>query len=146
MRIYLDTEFNGHGGELISIALVDQHGEFYYGAAPTPKDVHPWVRQHVMPWVDFMGHPAPLRGADMKRGFHSFLMRRPGAEVYADWPADFAHFANMMAGDTFEQALNWQGKMVLIQTPPGEPQPDFPHNALSDAMALMEWCEAQHAS
>jgi hypothetical protein len=29
--------------------------------------------------------------------------------------------------------------MQLIVTPPGEPKPKIPHNALSDAVALMQW-------
>jgi hypothetical protein len=27
----------------------------------------------------------------------------------------------------------------VIQTPEGEPKPEIPHNALSDAKALMTW-------
>lgn len=139
MRVYLDTEFNGHGGELISIALVDENGKTFYGVCDPPKNVHPWVAEHVMPFVEEAPFHKCLRGAQMKVAFHSFLLERQGAQVYADWPADFAHFANMMAGDTFEQAVNWQGSLHLIQTPPGEPRPMVPHNALSDAYALMLW-------
>lgn len=139
MRIYLDTEFNGHGGDLISIALVDENGHAFYGVCEPPMDVHPWVAEHVMPIVYKPPFHQCLMGDDMKRGFHQFLLQRPGAEVYADWPADLAHFMNLMAGDTFEQAVNWQGTLHLIQTPPGEPRPLVPHNALSDAYALMVW-------
>lgn len=32
-RLYLDTEFNGHGGELISLALAAEDGRHWYGAA-----------------------------------------------------------------------------------------------------------------
>lgn len=38
MRIYLDTEFNGHGGELISIALVDENGQDFYGVCEQRPD------------------------------------------------------------------------------------------------------------
>ena len=50
MRYFLDTEFNGFGGELISLALVPEHGhDEYYAVLPLPDELHPWVERNVVP-------------------------------------------------------------------------------------------------
>ncbi len=36
MNLFLDCEFNGFGGELISMALVDEHGLFFYEVLECP--------------------------------------------------------------------------------------------------------------
>ena len=42
--IYLDTEFNGFGGELISLALVEPiSGKTFYRVKQIPMAPHPWV-------------------------------------------------------------------------------------------------------
>lgn len=149
MNLYLDTEFNGHGGELISLAIADPYGSHWYGILPLPSDVHPWVAEHVVPLLDAMPdvharYVPQSAGADaFVASLHKYLLERQGAHIYADWPHDFAHLMHCLAGETYDRALNYQCVMHLIQTPHGEPKPDTPHNALSDAMALMEWHRSQ---
>ena len=50
MRYFLDVEFNGFGGDLISLALVpeDHTTEPFYEALPC-ADAVPWVAGHVIP-------------------------------------------------------------------------------------------------
>ena len=50
LRYFLDTEFKGFGGELISIALAseDSRHDPFYEAAECP-DPTPWVAQHIIP-------------------------------------------------------------------------------------------------
>ena len=44
MRYFLDTEYNGFGGELLSIALSPELGdEEFYATFPLPQQIHPWV-------------------------------------------------------------------------------------------------------
>lgn len=43
MRIYVDCEFNGFGGELMSMALVAEDGREWYNVLPLPRDIEPWV-------------------------------------------------------------------------------------------------------
>src|SRR4051794_35401530 len=49
LRIFLDAEFNGFGGDLISIALVCEDGQEWYEVAEIPAEPHPFVVQHVLP-------------------------------------------------------------------------------------------------
>ena len=148
MRLYLDTEFNGHGGELISLALASPDGRHFYGVRRIPENVHPWVAEHVVPLLEkspFLSGHSVLRPdkyanpASFQCAVHCYLEAHPNADIYADWPHDFAHLMNCLAGPSFDQALNYQCTMHLIETPPGEPKPEVPHNALSDAVALMRW-------
>ena len=42
MRYFLDTEFNGLGGELMSLALVPEHGDQeFYIVLPLPSPLQP---------------------------------------------------------------------------------------------------------
>ena len=50
MRYYLDCEFNGMGGELLSLALVsDGSRSLYIIRQDLPQDIEPWVANHVLP-------------------------------------------------------------------------------------------------
>jgi hypothetical protein len=52
MRYFLDTEFNGFGGDLISLALVPEYGDReYYAVLPLPEELHPWVARNVVPYL-----------------------------------------------------------------------------------------------
>ena len=132
-RLYLDTEFNSHGGEFISIALVSADGHEFYAVAGTPADVHPWVAEHVIPFLD-----ADPVGLDAVRdGLAAFLRQFNQIEVVADWPADFEHFFRLLTGATFMTAYCPQMAAIMAQ-PPKDPEPAVPHNALSDARALLD--------
>jgi hypothetical protein len=44
MTLYLDTEFNGHGGQLISLALVtDRASDEFYGCRPSLSNHNRWL-------------------------------------------------------------------------------------------------------
>lgn len=51
MRYYLDTEFDGHNGPLLSLALVTRSGHgLYVRTSDRAKD--PWVIQNVEPLME----------------------------------------------------------------------------------------------
>jgi len=55
MRYFLDTEFNGFGGALISLALVPEIGDQdFYVSLPLPAEIHPWVEKNVIPYLRFV--------------------------------------------------------------------------------------------
>lgn len=136
--LYLDTEFDGHGGDLISLALAGADGSRWYGIfnAYCGND---WVAEHVAPMLYAM-HPT-ISGDDetLRFSLHEFLISHPNATIWADWPADFEHLMRLMRGRTFDESLVMDVSMRLIRSPVGEPRPEFPHNALSDAIALCKW-------
>lgn len=136
-RVFLDTKYNGQGGQLISMALVTEHGEEWYQVAWAPDLIHcdTWVWTHVVP---FLGQTAIPR-KEFLFSLEAFLKPLNGCEIIADWPADFAHLSECMA------AIGWSGgrhmpiecNMRLMYS--GEIRSAVPHNALSDARGLRDW-------
>lgn len=143
MRYFLDTEFDGVGGRLISLALVPEDGgEEFYAVIAGGAEV-PWVQRHVMPYLDMV--PEPLRNphasrAEVAQEVARWLAHDDRIEIVADWPEDIAQFCNLL--------LTGPGDMVAV--PPLSfdfvPLQGFstagssavPHNALHDARALKE--------
>lgn len=145
MNLYLDTEFNGHGGELLSLAIAAPNGSAWYGVMPRKPDAwtHSWVAEHVVPKLHLSPANETFTEDDFRDGLRDYLESQNYEEgpltIYADWPDDFAHLMRVMSGPSYEQSWMFALTMELIITPPGEPKPDIPHNALSDAKALMQW-------
>ena len=142
MRFYLDTEFNGHGGELISLALVSPEGPEFYAAKTIDPPADPWALQHVFTVIGIRPENT-LRPLIFKSHFQQFIVRFPEAEIIADWHGDLVHFLQLLQGPTFDSTLSYQCTLKIINTPDGEPVSEIPHNALADARALMKWYEAQ---
>ncbi len=149
MRLYLDTEFNGHGGELISMALIGQEERrdtlaiwSWYEAQTFPAKIDPWVREHVIP---NLGRD-PLPPAYFKRCFHDWIRQFDNPEIICDWHADAAHFCRMLEGVDYGSSLDFACRIMIIKTPSGHPISTNPHNALADAAALMRWNEMRLAA
>lgn len=138
MNLYMDTEFDGHGGPLISLAMAGDDGSRWYGIF----DAHcgnDWVAEHVAPKLYAM--PPTISGdrETLRVSLREFLKVREHCSIWADWPADFEHLMNLMCGSGYDKSFMIPCVMHLIVTPVGEPKPEFPHNALSDAIALRDW-------
>lgn len=130
MKLYIDTEFDSYRGSLISMALVDEGGRYFYQVLPHgPCD--PWVEKHVIPVLG----KEPIGLVAFQQELLMFLARYDAIHVVADYPSDIQHFC-------------W-----VLETGPGEriPTPPLtmeirsglhtgdsrvPHNALADALAL----------
>ena len=144
MRYFLDTEYNGFGGALLSLALVpDDGGDECYITLECPNRLDPWVERHVVPFLDSV--PEALRGPRLSRddaaqALAHWLSNDPEPEIVADWPEDLAQLAMLLV----------VGPGRMIQVPPlslrFEPLHGFstaanskvPHNALHDARALRD--------
>lgn len=93
MRYFLDTEFNGFCGELISLALVpeDEAAPPFYEAitcaAPTA-----WVSENVLPVLDTV----PLSRTEVADRFADYLLDDADPVLVADWPEDIAHAARLL--------------------------------------------------
>jgi hypothetical protein len=146
VNLYLDTEFNGHGGDLISLALAADDGKHWYGVWQT-WCTDQWVIENVVPNIGVVsGGPGTVtvmyaQHPDMMRfSLKEYLLRDPvPPTIWADWPADFEYLMHLMCGPTYGESFMVACEMRLIATPEGEPKPETPHNALSDAIALMQW-------
>ncbi|ARB13593.1 hypothetical protein Ccr2_gp064 [Caulobacter phage Ccr2] len=140
MRYYLDTEFNGFGGELISLALVREDGKWLYLVYETPKAVDPWVAENVIPIVHLPGllpiHVSHEAGAEF---LAQFLAGDDSVEIITDWPDDIRYFCQaIIAGPGMLSPMVPNLKFSMVRTDaypttlPGAVQ----HNAVWDARAL----------
>lgn len=130
-RLYLDTEFSGWGGALLSIALVTDDASNFYEVIKRPIGMtyDPWVSANVVPHSNKL----PIDYREMQYRLHRFLQRYHGATVIADWPCDFKYFAQALVVGP-GACIRWEGTMELLHGL--ECKPKIPHNALSDALAL----------
>ena len=144
MRYFLDTEYNGFGGALLSLALVPEDGsEEFYVTIAQDGPLEPWVERHVVPFLDMV--PDALRSPRLPRraaaeALAAWLAHDSDPEIVADWPEDLAHFAMLL--------VTGPGQMLAVPAYSLrlEPLPNFstaansavPHNALHDARALRD--------
>lgn len=132
--LFLDCEFDGFDGELISMAMVSSSGNEFYEVLHT-KPTNKWVIDNVMPKLG----QSSINDIEFSKRLHEFLKKHTGQIIVADSPADFKHLLTWLEwieGDKY-QYLNLEIKMQF--TPSGAYTPENPHNALSDAKALMKW-------
>lgn len=136
MKLFLDTEFNGFGGKLISMALVPEDesiGSFYKELEMTDQ-LEPWVKENVVPHL-FL---SPSTHDQFQFSLASYLYGIGDCTIVADWPDDIRYFC--------ESLITGPGEMI-----PTRPCIKFeldrniqydskvPHNALHDALAIREF-------
>ena len=143
MRYFLDTEYNGTGGALLSLALVPDEGEELYLTLGWEGALEPWVERHVLPYLDTVPEslvsPRLNRG-DAARMISHYLSGDPDPLIVADWPEDIALFNALL--------LTGPGTMVEVPALNFRLQPlsgfstaatsKVPHNALHDARSLRD--------
>ena len=112
LRYFLDTEYNGWGGALISLGLVPEDGgQELYIVLDWEGPLEPWVERHVVPYLDKVpdGFIAPRRTReDAARDLAQWLVREHETQVHvsypesvelrvvADWPEDISQFCNLL--------------------------------------------------
>lgn len=144
MRYFLDCEYNGFGGALLSLALVpEDHGEEFYVTLQCDEPLNDWVQRYVIPHLGHVpvGLQSPPLGTEQAAMMLSaWLATLPSAEIVADWPEDILLFCKLL--------MVGPGRMVPV--PPltfklvGLPgfgtaaNSAVPHNALHDARSLRD--------
>ena len=143
MRYFLDTEYNGIGGELLSLALVPDDGDELYLTLRNSDSLGDWVVRHVVPYLDSVPEQLScprLTRSDAAHALERYLRHDEEVVICADWPEDIAQFCNLM--------VTGPGDMVDVRhvTFRLAPMTNFstaanskvPHNALHDARALRD--------
>ena len=127
MRYFLDTEYNGWGGALLSLALVPDSGEELY----------------VVPYLDTV--PANLVSprmsrADAARTIAHYLAGDPDPVIVADWPEDIALFnALLVTGPgVMAEVPGLRFEFISLVGFSTAANSKVPHNALHDARALRD--------
>jgi len=134
MNVFLDAEFNGFGGALISLGLACEDGREWYEVAEIPVEPHQFVVQHVLP---VLGRE-PIGRERFSASLAEFLASVLESVVIADWPDDIRCLCDGLgqfgSGLRFRLGCTF---VLLSEQPPCALQTT--HNALSDARALRLW-------
>jgi hypothetical protein len=142
VRYFLDAEFNGFGGQLISIALVPQDEKTapFYEALPCP-DPEPWVAEHVMPVL----RTRPISRQEMTEKLAAYLREDDEPVVVGDWPEDIAHLALLMITGPGARIPTETLVFELLDLPlfDSATSSKVPHNACHDAAALRDYVLAE---
>ncbi len=156
IRFFLDTEFNGWNGEMLSLALVRDDGASIY-LRETNEFLHsldqsgrldPWVRDNVCPLLDrhpFDVHTTVASSSEWAHTIGEFLYRDTSSppQVFADWPSDIADLCKLLLTGPGEAVpMPHQTHFTILRhldVYPTSLKEAVQHNAWWDAMALRRW-------
>lgn len=134
-KLFIDCEFNGFGGRLMSMALVPENParpEFYEEIEMSDQ-LHPWVKDNVVPHM----FKAPVTYSEFQAKLSEYLwnMRHNEITVVADWPDDIRYF--------MEALITGPGQRIMMPSKIDfkldltiDYDSDLPHNALYDARGI----------
>jgi len=133
MNLYIDCEFNGFGGQLISMALVAEDGTEFYEVLDclNPRS---WVAEHVMPILN----KDVVSPHCFKQKLYRFINQYNEIHVIADWPDDIRYFCEeLIVGPGLMKHTPVKMTMEIIRDI--NIMSKLPHNALEDARAIAEF-------
>lgn len=151
MRYFIDTEFNGYRGDLISMALIREDGrslyfviaDYQYPDGAPPLD--PWVAENVIPILrDCPEPPLFLSHRSAAGHIQHFLGGDEDPLVVADWPDDLRHLCDLVVFGPGEM-IGIPGLRMEVRRVDAYPTtiPNaVQHNAWWDALALKTKIEA----
>lgn len=131
-NLYLDCEFNGFQGELISMALVAENDVYWYEVVPCSNPI-PWVKDNVMPVLN----KEPISLKELSLSLEYFLSRYSTVNIIADWPEDIAHFCTALV--VGQGVTITKPKITFEICKSINNNSNIPHNALEDARALKKY-------
>jgi hypothetical protein len=143
MRYFLDTEYNGVGGELLSLALVPDDGDELYLTLAADQPIGEWVQKHVVPYLDMVPEQLScprLTRKDAAHALERYLGHDEQPLIVADWPEDVAQFCNLLVtgpGDMVE-IRDLTFRLTPMSNFSTAANSKVPHNALHDARALRD--------
>ena len=145
MKYYLDCEFDGHEGDLISMALVNMHDSIYIKVTDC-RVYHDWVKENVIPILEA---PAPKTVNVNTNGVGAVLrafLPVEGFEIISDSPVDIYRFCKALStGPGGEWESTGYPKLAFtvlnIDCYPTTVVGAIQHNAWWDATALCVKCE-----
>lgn len=132
MKLFIDCEWNGFRGKLVSMALCahnEQKDEFYEVLYCNSPEL--WVRENVVPVLK----KRPVIYAEFVEKLAAFLNKFDRVHIIADWPEDIAYFCNVLITSPGKRISTPHMTMEIYRIN-GESR--IPHNALWDARALKE--------
>lgn len=143
MRLFLDTEFNGFGGKLISLALVPEKegAKEFYKELEMKDQIEPWVKENVVPHLVML----PCSYYEFQQALAEYLWEVGECTIIADWPDDIRYFCEaLIVGPG--QMINFMHNVKFELDLGIDYESKVPHNALHDARAIRDfYMRREHA-
>lgn len=142
MRYFVDAEFNGHGGELISLAAVPEPSgpPYFYQAIGCQRPVL-WARINLIPVLQV----APRSRGEVSHLFADYLQSDPAPVLVSDCPESLAHATLLLSDHRGGRLLRSRVRFELLGETDfsASAHSETPNNAYRDALALREWVLAR---
>lgn len=143
MRYFLDCEYNGFGGALLSLALVPEDGEELYLIFDCTDPIEPWVERNVLPFIDHVpdGLKLPIMSREQAaQAIAMFIGNDAEPEILADWPTDIELLCGLLSFAPGRMVALPETRFRLLTLGTFSPAENsaVPHNALHDARALRD--------
>jgi len=130
MEIFLDCEFDGHKGKLLSMALVAGDGaEWYQVISKDATDQ--WVIDNVVPVLFSTDQHSEIMT------LQEFLFQYEHIYIIADWPDDIKYFCEELVTAPGRR-IDTPRLYMEIRRDIDSQASKIPHNALADARAIRD--------
>jgi hypothetical protein len=131
-RYFIDTEFNGMGGQLISMALApeDLTHPVFYRELRLKEPLETWVVENVITKLD----DAPVDYETFQKDLEAFLAEVGDCTIIADWPDDITYFTKALITGPGTAIQTPAITLVLDRRIDGV-ESATPHHAMADAVA-----------
>lgn len=141
---YIDCEFDGHNGPLLSMAIVQGCGRgLHYRVSDAPPVSDPWVAENVIPIMGRHGATINYRGALNKLGrvLREFIGLCQSPTIIADSPVDIGRFCQALSTDADGGWASAEYPLIRFEVHnvdcwPNDLVGGVQHNAWWDAVAL----------
>lgn len=144
MNYYLDTEFNGYNGKLISVGLVSEDGRCLYlvNNKLTYFKLTDWVKENVAPLLNYVPIGVVPLSLDQYQFGHAiedfFKQSDTPITVHVDWPDDVKYFSECLitGPGTMIDISGISFRVHRVDAYPNDIKGCIQHNAIWDAIAL----------
>lgn len=135
---FIDCEFNGGHGELISMAIVSEDGQrVFYEVVEHKQPTVDWVEENVIPILNKL----PVSSSVFKERLKKFLDAFPKLTLIADHAADLFYFTQQIVGAEGWMMVEYQLDLRVDPSISAK-KSTILHNALEDAKALrLSWLQ-----
>lgn len=145
MKYYIDCEFDGRGGQLLSMALVSETEKSMYAVRDYAAVRDPWVAANVCPYLFAAPHDrisGPIiygaSPADLSLALQAFFKGDDHPLVVADWPDDIKYLCEALitGPGTMIDVPGMKFSVKRVDAYPTTLPGAIQHNAWWDATAL----------
>ena len=137
MLYFIDTEFNGFGGKLMSMAIVPEDVSLpeFYCEIEMRDQLDPWVQVNVVPHM----FQSRVTYSEFQFALSRYLLNieQDDITIVADWPDDIRYFCEALITGPGER-INMPTNIQFVLDLNIKYYSDVPHNALFDARAIRD--------